>query len=743
MGVIKKIAGAIRAAALRIRALAQVRNYSRKRGGGIAGAVLLAAAIPVAASCDRFNREEPEAPAASLYETVRDAYLGNLHITDITSTGTTPEVHTIKLSDGSSVTLRTNVTYENGDPYCTGVTVDDISAAVNFSTGDTFPFPIGTSIRIEVTSGGGNAITAGGKLELHCRCVDAFRNPDIGVTTEGPVTATTREEPDGTLTALLSAPEDLSSATSVTFTAGNGHDTATVTVDVPAAYIEGDGTATICSDAGVHTLPLNTNTILECTADDDWLTVSQDPDGTIRCTAMENPGQDRETRIILATPDGRLTFTVKVIQLMNPDKRRSMEKDILMELYTATGGDGWYDNTGWNSEGRVNTWHGIRTDADGYVTHIDLTGNNLTGQLPESLFLLKDLEKLMLGNNNLDTDIPKTCALADSLQYLFLGNADATYSPGGKEGETHSGRNRVHALIPELGDMESLIYLTANNTQLGGTIPDELWSAPRLENLFCGMNNLTGPLSEAVGNARELRTLSLSCNLLDGEIPQALFTLEKLEGLDLGNSTSHLGEPITTCNHITGEIPPTISRMKSLKSIYLASLGLSGPIPAELFLLPNIEQISLANCYNHMNYINTFSGEIPDIPENGTITLLELPTCGMTGEIPQSMTNLKNLEYLTLSGRDLGNGTEGRLAGEIPEGLASMKLKYLDLAENDLTGNIPEEFGETETLRTLFLKGNRLSGRIPEKVTSCSMWEEWLPQINILPQQKGYTLTIN
>ena len=59
------------------------------------------------------------------------------------------------------------------------------------------------------------------------------------------------------------------------------------------------------------------------------------------------------------------------------------EHDVLVAIYNATGGSGWTNATKWNSGFDACTWQNVSCDADGHVTILDLSGNNLTGTFPD------------------------------------------------------------------------------------------------------------------------------------------------------------------------------------------------------------------------------------------------------------------------------------------------------------------------------------------------------------------------
>ena len=51
----------------------------------------------------------------------------------------------------------------------------------------------------------------------------------------------------------------------------------------------------------------------------------------------------------------------------------------LMQLFEATGGTSWENNTGWGTSAPLGDWHGVTVDDAGRVIKLDLERNNLTG----------------------------------------------------------------------------------------------------------------------------------------------------------------------------------------------------------------------------------------------------------------------------------------------------------------------------------------------------------------------------
>ena len=92
------------------------------------------------------------------------------------------------------------------------------------------------------------------------------------------------------------------------------------------------------------------------------------------------------------------------------------QREALMEIYHALGGDNWTNKTNWGSDKPLNEWYGIWTssyyDEDNKnvecVTHLSLNANNLVGELPAEAFSkLKSLEYLEIEGNAITGKLPE------------------------------------------------------------------------------------------------------------------------------------------------------------------------------------------------------------------------------------------------------------------------------------------------------------------------------------------------
>ena len=296
----------------------------------------------------------------------------------------------------------------------------------------------------------------------------------------------------------------------------------------------------------------------------------------------------------------------------------AQEKEVLMDLYFSTNGQQWYETSGWN--GTTNntfhcSWYGITCHNNtSYIKSIMLGYNNLDGSLPSNIWKIRNLFSLCIpGNPN----------LRGSLGDLIFGNTS------------------------------NLLTVSFNAASITGHIPDDIIRLIKLQNfLGCDMNGdgFSGPLPEDIGNMTELRLLCLGGNNFIGEIPRSVSKLKRLFYLDLqntpgmmhGNLTDLLSLPsmswllvsgvkltgtmprvlskkiivlVFQGNEIEGTLPQIIPKGKMLQVLNVANNQLTGDIPGDLLLSPNIGLIDVSqNKFSSINNGNPW-------PRNASATV--------------------------------------------------------------------------------------------------------------------------
>ncbi|KAJ9671369.1 hypothetical protein PVL29_025188 [Vitis rotundifolia] len=130
----------------------------------------------------------------------------------------------------------------------------------------------------------------------------------------------------------------------------------------------------------------------------------------------------------------------------------------------------------------------------------------------------------------------------------------------------------------------------------------------------------------------------------------------------------------------------------------------------------NISQTSCGGGFN-VNFTSDFFSNVTCncTFENSTVchvTNIQLKGLNLTGIIPDEFGNLTYLREIDL--------TRNYLNGSIPTSLAQIPLVTLSALGNRLSGSIPKEIGDIATLEELVLEDNQLEGSLPENLGNLS-----------------------
>ncbi|KAL3733435.1 hypothetical protein ACJRO7_022888 [Eucalyptus globulus] len=268
------------------------------------------------------------------------------------------------------------------------------------------------------------------------------------------------------------------------------------------------------------------------------------------------------------------------------------------------------------------------------------------------------------------------------------------------------------------------------NNFIGSHISSNLSAFATLTHLNLSSSSFSGSIPSEISHLSKLVSLDLSRNYFSNQISlensiftmivQNLTTLRKLV-LDVVNmsmispkSFANLSSSLTylsvgSCS-IVGIFPDAVFRLPSLTSLYTyENDNFSGILPKSNWTSP-LETLSL--------WKTSFSGEIPDsIGNMKNLAVLDLENCKFTGHIPSSMWNLNQLQVLWIDRNSFSGVVELYVSQELNLIYDTLeytfpKLEVLQLISCNLT-KFPHFLNSLKRLTQLDLSSNRISGEIP------------------------------
>ncbi|CAA7058660.1 unnamed protein product [Microthlaspi erraticum] len=356
-------------------------------------------------------------------------------------------------------------------------------------------------------------------------------------------------------------------------------------------------------------------------------------------------------------------------------------------------------------------WDGVKCDAkSGKVIELDLTCSRLHGRFHSNskIFMVQSLRSLDLSVNDLRGQIPFSIGNLSQLTFLSL-----------------SGNNFDGEIPSSLGNVSYLTDLKLYNNYLDGEIPSSFGNLNNLATLDVRSNRLSGSFPLALLNLTKLSFLSLSHNQLTGALPSSLLTLPSLEFIRLGSnnlngtlefgnisSSSKLGGLFLGNNNFRGSIPISISKLANLEGLDLSYLNTQGSVDLSIF--SHLKSLQ----YLDTSYLNT------------TTTI----------DLNAFLSVLKRLSHLDLSGNRVSATNKNSFSNPpsqlierlflsgcgiivFPEFLRTvLQIQVLDISNNKVKGQVPG------WLQVLVLHSNEFHGILQyhPKVAI------WFPQLRII-----------
>ena len=186
-----------------------------------------------------------------------------------------------------------------------------------------------------------------------------------------------------------------------------------ITFEAAGLIVEDSATKQVAAEGGEVALEFLSNVEYEVVIPEEaqsWISVVPATrvmeKQTITLKLEPNEGYYRSATVTVQSPDGTLKLEYQVEQ--NGDLGARTEREALVALYKATGGDNWKNNTNWCTDAPISSWYGITTggelglsDYADNVCEIVLDNNNLTGAITSELYVFSQLKLLFVPWNNI------------------------------------------------------------------------------------------------------------------------------------------------------------------------------------------------------------------------------------------------------------------------------------------------------------------------------------------------------
>ncbi|KAH0886673.1 hypothetical protein HID58_062769 [Brassica napus] len=426
-------------------------------------------------------------------------------------------------------------------------------------------------------------------------------------------------------------------------------------------------------------------------------------------------------------------------------------------------------------------YKGLRMEQERVLTSyaaIDISGNRIEGQIPESIGLLKALIAFNFSNNFFTGHIPLSLANLKKLESLDLS------------------RNQLSGTIPSgLGTLSFLAYINVSHNHLKGEIPQGTQITGQPKSSFEGNAGLCGlPLQETCFGTIAPPTRQPSEEdeeVLNWKGVAIGYGVGVLFGLAIMQViASYKPEWLVK---IIGYGPGVLLGLAiaqviaSYKPEWLGTLGFpkllileisdneyDGSLPSTYFINWKASSLTMNDdggifmeahmCLYFLRRQNKLEGQIPETIE-GVVVTLNLSNNIFTGHIPLSFAKLESLELANdnsyvacpphqtqaltefmnefdsshcnlsdpFNGVWCDNSTgaitmlqlSACLSGTLKPNSSLFRLhhlRHLDLNQNNfISSSLPSEFGNLNRLEVLTLSNNRFVGQVPSSFNNLSL----------------------
>ncbi|XP_048549252.1 receptor like protein 22-like [Triticum urartu] len=351
-----------------------------------------------------------------------------------------------------------------------------------------------------------------------------------------------------------------------------------------------------------------------------------------------------------------------------------------------------------------------------HLVSVDLSRNNLMGNIPKSFFQLTSLAYLDICWNNLmgSVDLSSFWRL-QNLVHLGLSNSNLSVTDIYGEGN-----NSLCTYLPRVTRLE---LASCNLTGF----PCSLAPLNQMSYLDLSCNRISGAIPKWIWSTwnSSLRYLNLSHNMFSiMQVPSYVLPFYKLGVLDISSNQLQGQIPMPSpsaffldySNNNFSSLPPNFTLYLGFQ-FKISKNNISGHIPNSI-------------CDSRTSVLdlsfNSFSGWIPPcLIQEGSMSVLSLRENQFEGVLPNIIKDRCVLQIL-----DLNNN---KIEGQLPKTLTKcLQLEFLDIGNNHMVGTFPSWLGVLSGLRVLVLRSNRFYGSMGGDLHSDEKSGEYFFSLQIL-----------
>ena len=387
----------------------------------------------------------------------------------------------------------------------------------------------------------------------------------------------------------------------------------------------------------------------------------------------------------------------------------------LIAFYNAAGGPSWNsekdgdESNDWDIENNpdVRNWYGVEVDESCNIVGLNLCDNNLKGVISDEICGLRYIKWLRLCNNSLQGSVPECTSDLEGLRELDLSDNDL-------DGDIPDGLCELRRLRKVNLGGNRFSFMDIIKVMLQCDNIDINWEPQRL------------PDSSDCGELNATENVDFTIRLDDTEQhPSNVYTWYHNDlVIDIDDDKYVVTNGNLTISRVseedTGLYYCKVSN-SSVADIVIRScdFNLSISEPCEV---PDEQLMALLSVYDALGGENWKSendndltndwdiSRNPDVSrwygvqldDNCNVIGLDLSDNDLSGDLPDDICTLNKLRFLNLF--------KNFITGSLPDCLTDLKeLEEVDLGDNDISGDIPDGLCDLPAIKRFKFGGNRFS----------------------------------